>query len=124
MPNGYLQIKLGQIKDYGHRLAFLYMTGEMPPEDVDHIDGDRTNNAWRNLRSATRTENRWNTGAYKINTSGYKGAFYHSGARRWVAQINANGKKHYLGLFDTPEAAHAAYCKAAAELHGSFFRAA
>ena len=86
----------------------------------DHRDRNTLNNQRDNLRIATRMQNASNVGKRSHNTSGFKGVFWHKIAGRWAAQIRANKKQHFLGLFDTPDAAHAAYCEAAANLHGDF----
>ena len=72
------------------------------------------------LREATRSENKCNSFMYKNNTSGYKGVYWQKSAQKWHARIWSNNKLEYLGLFDSPEEAYAAYCKAAEELHGEF----
>lgn len=87
----------------------------------DHRDGNGLNNRRSNLRSCTQAENMRNTRKRSDNTSGFKGvSSHHSG--RWAARLHVNGKKHWLGLHDTPELAHAAYKSAAAKLHGEFAR--
>lgn len=101
-----------------HRLAWLYMTGEWPSQEIDHRDVNGLNNAWGNLRLATTHQNHGNQGAAKRNTSGFKGVSFHKLRGRWRATI---ANKH-LGLFDTPEEAHAAYCEAAQEYFGRFAR--
>lgn len=103
---------------YCHRLAWLLMTGEWPLNDVDHIDGDGSNNQWDNLRSATRSQNLFNRRAQANNTSGFKGV--HRFRNKWHAQIRANGKRYHLGFFVLKEDAAAAYAKAAARLHADF----
>jgi hypothetical protein len=94
--------------------------------DVDHRDGNGLNNRRRgdfgNLRVATPYQNQSNRGAQKNNTSGFKGVTLHRQMGKWQAQIGAGGVKKYLGIFETPEAAHDAYVKASAELHGEFGR--
>lgn len=92
--------------------------------DTDHIDGNGLNNRRANLRVATRSQNRCNTGKPCTNTSGFKGVSWHKHAQKWCASIGFNGKRRSLGHHDSPEAAHAAYVKAAAELHGEFARVA
>ena len=57
LSSGYCQIKVGGPLFYTHRLAFLYMTGRWPSAEIDHIDHNRGNNAWGNLREATRSQN-------------------------------------------------------------------
>jgi len=91
-------------------------------EWVDHINNESLNNTRANLRLATPAQNLANQGQSRKNTTGYKGVYFckHSTKNPWKAQIMANGKQHYLGLFASKELAHAAYCKAAIELHGEF----
>ena len=101
-----------------HRLAFLYMTGEWPEHDVDHINGVRTDNRWANLRPATSAENRQNIRRAKSNSaSGVLGVSWHRGAGKWQAQIKHEGKTRALGLFLNPDDAHAAYLEAKRSLH-------
>jgi len=106
------------------RLAFLWMTGEWPGDrlEVDHIDGDPTNDRWDNLRLATSSQNKHNRRARKESRSGLKGAIWHERDQSWAARIMVDGRNLALGTFKTPEEAHQAYC-AAAELHfGTFAR--
>ena len=88
---------------------------------VDHVDGDGLNNTRKNIRFCTRSQNMMNRRKPKNNTSGYKGVKITSSGR-WEAGIRANGIYHYLGLFDTPEAAHLEYIKASGRLHLDFSR--
>jgi hypothetical protein len=106
-----------------HRLAWLYVHGEWPSKDVDHIDGDRGNNRAANLREATNAENLWNRGKASHNKSGYKGVYFLRKSKRWVAEINVDGKRKYLGRFKDPADAHRAYEAAANAQHGEFARA-
>lgn len=89
---------------------------------VDHIDGDGLNNRRSNLRIATKAQNAFNSKRHKDNASGFKGVSFHRARGRWTAWIRAGGESKYLGLFDTPEEAHAAYCFAARKIHGQFAR--
>ena len=102
-----------------HRLAWFYMKGRWPKKDVEHWDGDLTNNRWKNLRLATRTQNQGNArsrvamkGVTRVRTGKY------------TAQIQKRMRKIHLGTFDTPEEAHAAYVAKATKLYGAFARAA
>jgi hypothetical protein len=120
MLNGYTKIYLDGRQHYAHRLAWLYMTGAWPKNQVDHLDGQRDRNVWSNLREASHTENARNIKVRSDSTSGLKGVRRASSGSRWVAQIAKAGRRAHLGTFDTPEEAHAAYIAAAKELHGEF----
>ena len=114
---GYVQICVNAKLYYAHRLAWFYVYGIWPNNDIDHINGLKYDNRLCNLRRATRTENNQNTEKYSNNVSGLRGVYWHKAAQKWCAEIKVNGKKTYLGLFDTKELAHNAYLKAKAELH-------
>lgn len=107
---------------FAHRLAWLYMTERWPEHQIDHIDGDPSNNRWANLREATPAQNAWNTGRASNNTSGHKGVGWFKQYGMWRAMIRKDGKTHFLGHFHSKEEAIAAYQKAAKELHGEFAR--
>lgn len=104
------------------RLAWLYMTGEWPENEIDHINLDRSDDRWLNLREATRAQNSFNTPRRSNNMSGAKGAYWHSQHRKWCAHIKIDGELKHIGLFATIDEAAAAYA-AAAKLHrGEFAR--
>jgi hypothetical protein len=108
-----------------HRVIWVLVTGVDPATlDVDHKDGDRLNNAWHNLRLATRSQNLANQQTSSTNTSGFKGVTWQSSRQRWVAQIRHHGQLIHIGRYATPEEAHAAYMEAAHQLKGEFARAA
>jgi hypothetical protein len=116
----YVELRIEGKLYLGHRLAWFYMTGEWPIR-VDHEDTDKSNNRWSNLREATHKQNLCNRGKNKNNTTGYKGVCrLKSGL--FKANIKEDGKTKHLGVFDDPVVAHAAYCAAAARLHGDFAR--
>lgn len=100
------------------------MTGQIPVEQIDHIDMNKANNRFVNLREATRSENYRNRTRYSNNKSGFKGVCFYPPTNKWTAQITHLRKAKRIGYFDTPEEAHAAYCKAAQRLHGEFARTA
>lgn len=103
-------------KHYAHRLAWLYMTGEWPTHEVDHIDGNPLNNRFGNLREATGAQNKQNQhGPRRDNKSGFLGVMRHGD--RWRARIQLDRKSIHVGLFDSAEAAHAAYLDAKRRLH-------
>lgn len=127
-PNGYILIGIpghGQI--FAHRLAWVYVHGAIPDDvEIDHIDGDPSNNAISNLRLATSSEQKRNRRVQSNNRSGLKGAYYHAchKGKKWRSQIKVGDQLIFLGYFHTAEEAHAAYAKAAAEHFGEFARAA
>ncbi len=103
---------------YAHRLAFFYITGRWPKADVDHVNGNKADNRWKNLRGATRTQNFFNRGITKRNLLGLKGVF--KKRNKFIAAATKNKKTFYLGSFDTPEKAHKAYVAFARKNHGRF----
>ena len=109
--NGYLRIKVDGARYGAHRLAWFYVYGEWPKNDIDHIDGCRTNNAISNLRNVSRTVNMQNIRtAYSTNNVGVLGVS--KKCNKWKAQIRLEGKNKHLGWFDAPELAHQAYLNA------------
>ena len=116
-PRGYVLIAIDG-RDYrAHRLAWLYMTGEMPCGDVDHRDGNPGNNRWANLRDVSHRVNGENQRRpHRNNKSGFLGVHRHKNGG-FVASIRVAGKFHYLGCFDTPQDASHAYVKAKRRLH-------
>ena len=105
-----------------HRLAWLFVYGEIPSLFVDHINGNPSDHRISNLRIATNAQNQANQKLRKDSSTGLKGVRVSAGKYR--ASIVQNSKKIHLGYFDSAEDAHAAYCKAASELFGQFARAA
>jgi hypothetical protein len=121
---GYWRISVDGRRYLAHRLAWLYVHGEWPAAQIDHVDLDKSNNRFANLREATNAQNKANTRARKDNTSGFKGASWDKRSGRWRARICVVGKDSHLGFFDSAETAHAAYCQAANEAFGEFAREA
>jgi hypothetical protein len=119
---GYRSIAIGRLGYYVHRLAFLYMTGAWPRHEADHIDGDRSDNRWGNLRDATGSQNKRNAGLRKDNTTGFRGVYRHNQTGAFVARIKIGDKRITLGSFDTAEQASEAYERAAKESFGLFYR--
>lgn len=116
MNRGYIFIKIDYVAYLAHRLAWLYVTGKWPENDVDHKDGNRTNNRFNNLRDVARTLNVQNLRSpRKDNKSGFLGVSKDGSG--WKAQIQVNKQKRHIGQFTSPELAHAAYLKAKRELH-------
>ena len=103
------------------RVAWAHYYGEWPKTLIDHIDGDRLNNAIANLRLATFQQNMWNRAARK-SSSGRKGVCWDKQKNLWVAQITQNRKHIFIGRFKTVEEASDAYEKVATELRGAWHR--
>lgn len=120
--NGYLIITIAGKRYRAHRLAWVWMTGEWPEFDIDHIDRNRTDNRWCNLREATRSENHANRRMQHNNKLGFKGVHIHRETGKYRAQIRIKGKSKHIGLFRTAEEAHAAYIAEAKVLYGEFAR--
>lgn len=99
MPCGYLRIKVMGKLYLSHRLAWLYVHGYFPDEEIDHINGIRLDNRIENLRCVTKNENLLNKGIYVSSKSGITGVHWHKQHRKWVAAITINGKTKHLGLF-------------------------
>jgi hypothetical protein len=102
-----------------HNLAWLYMTGEWPEHEVDHDNNDATDNRWENLRPATREQNTQNARRRSDNTTGFKGVHLHPNGR-YYARVQANGKRIFIGSFETPEEANAAIVERRRQLHGAY----
>ena len=119
--NNYVEVTILSRKYKAHRLAWLYTYGTFPAALLDHIDGDRLNNALYNLREATATQNLYNTPIRSDNTSRYKVVALDRRWNKFRAYINIEGKQQSLGYYDTAEEAGSAYVSAAKELHGEYF---
>jgi len=113
----YIHIQIDRKLIYLHRLAFLYMTGAMPPNEMDHIDGNGLNNKWENLRACTRSENNQNHAIRSDARSGFVGVGWHNQAGKWRARIKLNGREIFLGCFDDPKEASLAYLAAKNKVH-------
>lgn len=117
-PLGYRRIKYKKKTYKQHRLAWLYMTGNMPKEFIDHINHIRHDNRWCNLREATNSQNQHNRIKPKTNTkSGLIGAGWNDTAKLWMSSITINKVKINLGYFKTKESAHEAYIEAKRKYH-------
>jgi hypothetical protein len=111
---GYVQLNIMRRSEWAHRLAFLYMTGKFPEAEVDHINGDKGDNAFSNLRCADRFLNAQN----KRTSQGSSGVLgVRRRGNRFEASIKASKVSTYLGRFATPEEAHSAYLAAKRRLH-------
>lgn len=112
--SGYRVIQFQKRLFRANRLAFFFVKGEWPTGVIDHIDCDKSNDRFKNLRDVTHSVNMRNQHkAHKGNTSGYIGVSLHKATNKWIAQLNYKDlKKKHIGLFSTPEDAYAAYLAA------------
>ena len=115
-PSGYVSIRINGRGHYAHRIAWCYVYGDWPTDEIDHINGVRGDNRIANLRQATRKQNMENR-VRPVGSSGYRGVVWLEANQKWRASSVHNRKNIYLGLFDTAEEASAMYCDAAAFFH-------
>jgi hypothetical protein len=120
--DGYIYVRIDRKLHKAHRLAFLLSNGYLPPI-IDHIDGDRANNALSNIRAATRSQNGANACVSRANKTGFKGVSV-SGNRGYFASIRVERKTRALGYYETAAAAANAYAHAAKLYFGEFARLA
>jgi uncharacterized protein YegP (UPF0339 family) len=113
---GYVVLKVAGKSFRAHRLAWMYMTGSEPANDIDHIDGVKSNNQWRNLREATTKQNAENTPLRSDNSTGYRGVTFDAKKGLYRARIRHNGELIGLGRFKTAEQAAEAARAARAQL--------
>lgn len=115
----------GETKGGRCRIYFMHRQLMSPPTGlfVDHKDGNKLNNQRANLRLCTKGQNMANQPPTRRNRYGLKGVSLDMRTGRWRAQIGHEKRNHYLGTFDTAEAARTAYLKAATDLHGEFAHA-
>lgn len=116
--HGYVRIRISGRRYLRSRLAYYWMTGEWP-ELVDHINGDKADDRWCNLRLADKSTNAINSNIRVDNTAGAKGV-YKTRTGKWAAQIQKNGVNRHLGTFDTMEEAASARAESEVQLFGSF----
>lgn len=116
--HGYLSVRIDRRRVQAHQVAWLLYYGEWPTRQIDHQDGDKTNNRISNLRLATYSQNAANSKLRADNTTGLKGV----GRReaKFAAFIQVRGKQRYLGSFHSKERAAAAYAAAAKAAFGEF----
>jgi len=100
-----LRIRINKKLYFAHRLAWLYMIGDWPQNEIDHIDGNSRNNKWSNLRSVDRVENMKNQKTHNTNTSGHRGVYRLPKSNQWQVSITNAGKRINLGSFSSFELA-------------------
>lgn len=105
---GYRRVRVAGRLVLAHRIAIALTLGEWPAGEVDHINGDRSDNRLANLRAVLRSDNAKNKARYSSNQSGAAGVYWHKQHRKWCAAYQANGKRTTLGLFASVEEAKSA----------------
>lgn len=119
---GYVVININGRVYRAHRLAWMYVYGEWPEGDIDHINGVKDDNRLCNLREAERSQNLCNTRTPKTNTSGYKGVSWDATRGKWVAKLCLRNKQYPLGRFDNLEDAVLTVQMKREQLHGEYAR--
>lgn len=122
--HGHLQIGLFCKNYIAHRIAWMWFYGVKPERDLDHKNGDPSDNRISNLRLATTSQNLMNSKTRTDNTSGVKGVSWSRKSKKWYAYIVVDQKMRALGLYDEIDDAITARKRAETELHGEFARAA
>lgn len=120
--DGYRRICVDGVDYLAHRLVWAFVRGTPVPPFIDHRNTRKDDNRPRNLRAATKSQNGMNRPKQRDNSTGFKGVCWDKAKSKYAATIKRNGKQYNLGRFDDPATAHAAYVRAAAELHGEFAR--
>ena len=115
--DGYWSIQVDKTPYLAHRLAWLYVKGTWPKNQLDHINGIRDDNRISNLREATQEENHQNVKTRAGRNHAERGTCYRKDVKKWAAAIGMDGGHVYLGLFDTQEQAHQAYVEAKLKYH-------
>ena len=115
---GYLTLRLDGKLYQAHRAAWMHHFGVWPQDDIDHLNGQRTDNRIANLRDVDNTINRQNQKRARADSAtGVQGVAPYKDSGRFQARVRHEGISHYLGTYDTVEAARSAYVEAKARLH-------
>lgn len=115
---GHVQFAIDRHLYQAHRLAWLYVNGSFPSGFIDHINGVKTDNRIANLRDATRSINAQNLReARSDNKQKLLGVCWKKANKKFVAQIQVDGRVRHLGLFEDATDAHSAYISAKRQYH-------
>ena len=115
---GYCRVSFDSKRYLAHRVVWLYVHGSWPELDIDHINGNKSDNRLANLREVDRSTNLQNQRrARKDNVSGLLGVTTFIPNRKWRASVYINGKRIHIGMYESPEEAHQAYLVAKRQMH-------
>ena len=103
-PTGYIQITINKKQYLAHRLAWLYVYGEWPKNQIDHVHGTEKGNSINNLRKVTHKQNQQNKKCHRAGK--LLGCSYVKSTKKWKSYIRFNGKQRHLGYFETELEAH------------------
>lgn len=123
-PKGYSRFYVHDGPYVAHRVAWLYVYGRWPKEQVDHINHVRHDNRIANLRECTNAENRQNIIPQGYGSSGYLGVHANRAHGLWDARITLHGKTTELGTFSDKEEAYKVYMQAKMQMHSFFAKGA
>lgn len=118
---GYKFFRLNKTFYFNHRVVWYLAYGGWPQGEIDHINGDKSDNRLENLRDVTHRQNMWNKGPQE-STSKYKGVHWHTANKKWRATLWNGSSKIHLGMFECEKEAAFAYDLAAKEVFGEFAR--
>lgn len=120
---GYHRVQIDRKKYFLHRLIYMYHHGSLTPGmDIDHIDGNKSNNRIENLREITHSQNLMNAKINKNSKTGVKGVYFSKKAKKYQTQLVINGKNTYLGTYSTLEEAEKVMKEAREKYHGEYAR--
>jgi hypothetical protein len=111
----YRQVSFDGVEYQSHRLIWMYVYGTWPKGQIDHINRDKSDNRLSNLRDCSISENKQNSGVYKNNKTGFRGIS--KKGKKYEANIRVNGKRKYIGSFNSAELAYNTYVMFARKLH-------
>ena len=110
-------ININKKQYLAHRLAWLYVYGQWPKDQIDHVNGNSSDNRILNIRECNNSENSQNKSTQSNNSSGYIGVHYYKAYDKWRSRIQINNKEIHLGYFDTAEEAYEKYLEAKKQYH-------
>lgn len=117
---GYVQFMVNYQLCLAHRVAFYIHHGREPEGQIDHVNGIKSDNRIANLREASASQNKNNTGIIRANRSGVKGVCWESDRNRWKASVGVAGRCITIGRFTKLADAKSAVIRARCALHGDF----